>query len=324
MRKVLVTGGSGFIGCNLVEYLLKNNYEVKNLDVMTPRNVNLTDYWVDCDILDLQKLKLIIKEYSPDYLVHLAARTDLRGASLKDYLVNTEGTENVIVCLKEIKNLTKVLFASSRLVCKIGHSPHSEDEYSATTAYGKSKIVGEKIVREKCRNAEYDWIIFRPTSIWGPWFEEPYRDFFDALSRGAYIHPWRQKISKSFGYVGNSVFLLERMLFADNSLGKRTIYLTDYENLDVLDWANTIRSKQGLSRVKQVPFMLLMLVAKIGTVLEKFGLRRMPLTVFRLNNLVTNMHFDTTPLREFSKELPFTSDQGVERTLNWYRDQKES
>mgnify|MGYP001478316411 CR=1 FL=1 len=123
---------------------------------------------------------------------------------------------------------------------------------------------------------------------------------------------------------GNSVFLLERMLFADNSLGKRTIYLTDYENLDVLDWANTIRSKQGLSRVKQVPFMLLMLVAKIGTVLEKFGLRRMPLTVFRLNNLVTNMHFDTTPLREFSKELPFTSDQGVERTLNWYRDQKES
>lgn len=322
MRKVLITGGSGFIGCNLIEFLLRNEYNVKNVDIVCPRNNKLTDHWIECDILDLQKLQDITQEYSPDLVVHLAARTDLRGDMPEHYLENTEGTENVIKSLKGIKNLKKVLFASSRLVCRIGHNPSSENEYSATTAYGKSKIAGELIVRDQCEKADYDWAIFRPTSIWGPWFEEPYRDFFDALSRGVYIHPKGYKISKSFGYVGNSVFLLEKMMSSNIELAKKTIYLTDYDNLDVLSWANTIRKKQKLPKVKQVPFVLLMLLAQLGSLLQKLGFKRVPLTVFRLNNLVTNMFFDVSPLKVFSEKLPFSMEKGVERTLEWYSEEK--
>ena len=322
MRKVLITGGSGFIGCNLVEYLLDNGFDVKNIDIMAPRNTKLANQWIECDILDLKKLKNTIKTYSPDYLVHLAARTDLRGSQLEHYRVNTEGTKNLINCLKGVNSIKKVLFASSRLVCKIGHTPQFEQDYSATTAYGQSKVVGEKSIREMCKNVDYEWIIFRPTSIWGPWFEEPYRDFFDALSRGAYIHPRGKKISKSFGYVGNSVFLLEKMLSSNVCLGNRTTYLTDYENLDVLSWANMIRAKQGLSQVKQVPFIILMLLGKFGTILQKFGIKRVPLTTFRLNNLITNMYFEVTILKEFSKQLPFSIEQGVEKTLQWYHEEK--
>ena len=47
---------------------------------------------------------------------------------------------------------------------------------------------------------------------------------------------------------------------------------------------------------------------------EKIGIPGIPLTRFRLNNLVTNMHFDTEPLKEFSDNLPFTIDKGVEET----------
>ena len=195
--------------------------------------------------------------------------------------------------------------------------PSTFDDYSATTPYGKSKVFLEKYVRDNCHNSHYDWIIFRPTSIWGPWFDEPYRDFFNAVLSGSYFHPYNKKIYKSFGYVGNSVFLLEMMLASDKKLNKETIYLSDYESLDILEWANAIRSKNKLSSIRQIPLIFLRIVSYFGTFLEKVGFKRVPLTKFRLNNLITSTDYDVELLKEFSKDLPYTMHQGVEKTLNW-------
>lgn len=318
MKKILLTGGSGFIGCNLVKLLIDHRYELINIDILTPRNSSQKKYWIECDVLDKDKMNKIIKEFDPNYIVHLAARTDLRGFNLSDYEVNTIGTRNLIESIASLKNLKKVLFASSRLVCKIGHKPKNEDEYSATTPYGKSKIESELIIRKECKQVKYDWIIFRPTSIWGPWFDEPYRDFFDTLIKGRYVHPSNYKISKSFGFVGNSVFLLEKMLSTSTKLDGKTVYLTDYDNLDVLEWANIIRTKLKLDNVKEVPFFFLYIVASIGTIFEKLGFSRVPLTKFRLNNLITNMYFDIEPLKNFSETLPYDINEGVQMTLDWY------
>lgn len=322
MKKILVTGGSGFIGCNLIELLNKLNYEVLNIDDLSPRNFKLSKYWIKCNILDFKKLDFLVKDFNPEYIIHLAARTDLRGKSVEEYSANTIGTKNLIRSILELNNVKKVLFASSRLVCKIGHKPESEDEYSATTPYGMSKVESELIIRDLCKNASFDWLIFRPTSIWGPWFDEPYVDFFKALVKGRYIHPYKFNISKSFGYVGNSVFLLEKMITSKNALSKRTIYLTDFDNLDVLHWANLIRSKLGLKNVRQAPFFLLLVIANIGSFFEKIGIPRMPLTRFRLDNLITNMYFDTDPLRTYSESLPFSLEDGVEETLKWFINNK--
>jgi nucleoside-diphosphate-sugar epimerase len=321
LKSVLVTGGSGFIGCNLIRHLLSLNYTVLNLDVSPPRDASQNIFWKECDLRDFDVLSSLISKFGPNYVIHLAARTDLGGSTISDYVVNIDGTENLIRSIKDLDCLEKVLFASSRLVCKIGHNPSSVEEYSATTPYGLSKVEMEIGIRRLCDHADYDWLIFRPTSIWGPWFAEPYRDFFDVVMSGKYVHPIGVSVSKSFGYVGNTVFLLEKMISSGVPLARQTIYLSDYRNVDVLDWANDIRSKLMLSKIRRVPLLLLRFVAVIGSILSMLGVKRVPLTKFRLNNLMTDMHFDIEPLKAFAIELPFTVEDGIGRTLDWIRDQ---
>ena len=80
-------------------------------------------------------------------------------------------------------------------------------------------------------------------------------------------------------------FCLRKCLIQIKNLKKR-LYLTDFDNLNVLKWANIIRSKLGKKNVIEVPIFLLKVVASLGTFLEKIGIPRMPLTRFRLNNLL--------------------------------------
>lgn len=99
------------------------------------------------------------------YVVHLGARTDLGDNTLAEHASNTWGLEALIESLTAGPRVKGVVFASSRLVCRIGHQPTSDEDYCPTTAYGASKAEGERIVRRA--GLAVPWIIVRPTSTWG-------------------------------------------------------------------------------------------------------------------------------------------------------------
>ncbi|MHB8136351.1 MAG: NAD-dependent epimerase/dehydratase family protein, partial [Anaerolineaceae bacterium] len=211
-KRIVITGGSGFIGTNLIDQLLEENTELINIDINPPKKENQFAFWKECDIRDFETLDNLLKEFQPEIIVHLAAKTDLNGKSLSDYAANTDGVENLINSSMNCKNLRFVIFTSTRLVNNIGYQPKTAEDYSPTTLYGESKMLGEKIVRASSKNLHYQWIILRPTSIWGPWFGTPYNDFFMSIIHSLYIHPKGYKISKSFGFVGNTVFELTKLM----------------------------------------------------------------------------------------------------------------
>jgi nucleoside-diphosphate-sugar epimerase len=254
----------------------------------------------------------------PEYVVHLGARTDLDGDGLEAYQVNIEGVRNMVAALNEVPSVKKVIFASSRLVCKLGYVPKDDDDYFPTTAYGESKVEGERIVKQS--DISCSWCIVRPTSIWGPWFNIPYRTFFDTVRMGRYVHPKNFKISKSFGFVGNTVHQLEKLLFAPNPLtAGKVFYLADYAPLDVLQFARKIRILSGLSStVFVLPLPLLKIMALFGDLLKVLGMSNPPLTSFRLDNLVTNMVFDMTQLSDIAgATLPCDLDLAIAKTIKW-------
>jgi nucleoside-diphosphate-sugar epimerase len=318
LKRVLITGGSGFIGTNLVELCRQQGHRVVSLDSAAPRCREHAELWRQVDILDPHALSREVQELSPEIVFHLAARTDLGGRNVADYRANTDGVGNMVESLALAKDLQLAVFASSMLVCRIGYQPRDEADYCPSTQYGESKVAGERIVRESA-GQRLPWVIVRPTSIWGPWFRAPYRDFFDMVRRGLYFHPRRSRVMRSYGYVGNAVHLLTRLAdLAGGALLGRTTYLADFMPLDILSWAEAIARQFGTAPVRQMPIAVFRLAARAGDVLEKLGANP-PMTTFRLQNMLTEMVYDLTLLRAVSAELPYTVEEGVRLTCEWMR-----
>jgi len=313
-HRILVTGGSGFIGTNLIDFYKKDN-KVLNLDISEPRNKEHTRYWDKVNINDYHELERAIIDFSPDIVIHMAARTDLDGKSLDDYASNIRGVKNILEITNKIDSISKVIFASSRLVCEIGYTPKDEFDYRATTIYGESKVIGEKLVRDFSGYTK-EWIIVRPTSIWGPWFDVPYKTFFTAIKNKRYVHPKNINIYKHFGYVKNSVYIIDKLIDNDKLNGK-AIYLSDFTALEVHDWANMISNQFHRKDVREVPLAVLNIGAYAGDCLKYLGYTNPPLTSFRLDNLLTEMLYDIKDVENEIGNLPFSLESGVVETVNW-------
>ena len=320
MSRIVVTGGSGFIGSNLVANLAAAGHDVFNLDKRPPRNHAAGGRFAPVDILDRQALVEAVSNFDPHYMFHLAARTDLEGKSDADYAANIEGVSNAVGAGLSAPSLQRMVFASSMYVCRLGHVPRRDDEYCPHTAYGQSKRLGEQIVRREAGD-KFCWALVRPTSIWGPWFAIPYLSFFCAVRRGLYVHPKGHSIRRSYGFVLNTVWQLRQLMECPESgkVHRRVFYLADYEPVDSLRWAQIIADCFGARKVREAPLGLLRLGAKIGDVLKLAGMTTPPLFSSRLNNLLTNAVFDLSPIRDISGEQPYTLAEGVALTVEWMR-----
>jgi GlcNAc-P-P-Und epimerase len=316
-RRVLVTGSSGFIGTNVVDALYKRGTTVLGIDIHPPKNSAHASLWKRIDLLDTMGLARAVDEFAPHAVLHLGARTDLNGLGVADYKSNHEGTRNLLDAAQSCSSVDKVIFASSRLVNRIGYEPASATDYCPSTPYGESKVLGEEVVRA-AQKLRYEWCIVRPTSIWGPWFGVPYRNFFDAVLAGRYIHPKGHRVLKSFGYVGNAVYeLLSLMDAPPGEIEGQTHYLTDYSPIEVYEFAKEVARQAGCGPVTEIPYAALKAGALAGDLLKRLGMNNPPLTSFRLDNLVTPMLYDTTNLRRLVGPLPHTHEEGIAQTLLW-------
>ena len=250
--RLLVTGGSGFIGTNLIrEVDRRGGFEVLNLDLATPKiEVGL------CVVPTLRsfestRVRAEVCQFKPNCVVHLGGRTDMSGSSVDDYAANDIGTKHVTLAIRQTPSVERVVFTSSQYVVGPGKMPASDEDCRPHTIYGESKVLSEKVVREA--NLPVSWTIIRPTNIWGRWHPRYPNEFWRVLKQGRYVHPGGDPVVRCYGYVGTVVDqvlnILER---GDRSLDGKTLYVGD-PPIDIYEWTNAFSLELTGRPVRVVP-----------------------------------------------------------------------
>ena len=179
VRKVVVTGGAGFIGSHLVDRLLKSqrddvivfdNLSRGRLANLAHHRDNPTFEFIEGDVADAEAVRAAVRGAS--YVYHLAAQSTVLGA-VKDaedtFNSNVIGTFNVLRAAS-LHGVERVLFASSRQVYgePIGLPVDEDSPLLAINSYGASKVAGEAYCRAFRREFGLQVGILRLSNVYGP------------------------------------------------------------------------------------------------------------------------------------------------------------
>jgi UDP-glucose 4-epimerase len=175
MKKILVTGGAGFIGSHLVHKLIKNNYDVMVVDSLKTIGgiayIHPKCYFVKGDILMPETLAKI-KKWKPKIIYHLAAQSGGETAYDNpkfDYLTNGYGTYLLSKLAKEIK-VKHFIYSSSVAVygSNIKNKITEKSKIKPDSIYGVSKYVGEMFIKQVLGVTNVKTTIFRIFNTYGP------------------------------------------------------------------------------------------------------------------------------------------------------------
>jgi GlcNAc-P-P-Und epimerase len=317
--KLLVTGGSGFIGRNLIEHMAAQGHEIANIDIAKPSDESHAAYFQPCDILDAAAVKACFQRFQPEAVVHLAARPSLilEGSVEPFYATITGGTQNILNAIQSTPSVARVIITSTQYVCRPGYKAAGMDDYSPYTVYGQAKMLMEKAT--KAANLGCIWTLIRPVIIWGPW-NVFYRDtLLRALKRGYYFHPSGRSAVLGFGYIKNAVRQIEKLLQLDGDLvNKKTFYIGD-GLFPLVDWMNGYCQELTGHNVRHLPRSLIRFMALFGDQFEAVTGRKFIMYSFRYRNMTDDYIVPLEATFQLLGQPEISMQHGIKETVAWAR-----
>lgn len=292
--KILITGSNGFIGQSLCPFLENHHYSIETVSLRTS---------FDIENINLENFTTII------HLGALAHQMD--GASDNSYKESNFLLTKRLAEKAKVSGVKKFIFISTVKVYG-EHFSKVLDELSpclAADAYSKSKLQAEEFLQSFADN-QFKIAILRLPLVYGPYVKG---NFLSLLEWHAHkkIIPFKN-ISTKRGmiYVGNVCAMIERLIQYE---GEQRIFVASdtLESLQLNDLSRLMI--QGLKRENKVIYCRFPLLCKWGIKYLK------PSTYYRL---FEDFKFQASmTFKELNYEPPFSTEQGIVETCNWYLSQ---
>ena len=183
MKKIIVTGGLGFIGSNLIDLLLKKNFRVLNIDKVTYSSnyYNVKEFknsrnyrFIKCDIKD-KKFKKILFKYKPDCIFNLAAETHVDRSIDNPQSFIESNIVGVYNLLENFKNFSKkyrsklIHISTDEVYGDILTGRSSENyPYQPSSPYAASKAASDHLVSSYVRTYKIPAIVTNCSNNYGP------------------------------------------------------------------------------------------------------------------------------------------------------------
>lgn len=186
-KRVLVTGGLGFIGHQVVRFLEEQGCEVCIIDPQTDYTVLAsqhlsrlyslrkkyikTDCIHDLNVVDYTRMQKIFGEFKPNIVIHLSSFPRQKTVESAPMIACQTMCEGLVSTLEASTshNVERFVFISSSMVYGDFHSAivgETHDKNPIGT-YGILKLAGEKLVKDYARMSGMDYVIIRPSAVYG-------------------------------------------------------------------------------------------------------------------------------------------------------------
>ena len=176
--KILITGGMGFVGSNLIDLLLQEKHKIIVLTKSYSKKKNISHIQAKIkvekvDVTDYRKLSNIIELHKPDVIIHLAGITSHSKSFEKPFDDIDQNTKSTLFILEKLKQMNRkcrfVLGSSFIVVGKPDKLPVDEKTPCwPTTVYGTNRLASEHYCKIYHEVYGLDTVIFRITNSFGP------------------------------------------------------------------------------------------------------------------------------------------------------------
>lgn len=293
MKKILITGATGFVGSNLVKYLVEKGFEI--------------------EIIDLRKdwQSTFPKDYYG--IVHLAGKAhDIKHVSSPDdyYTINTDLTKELYKNFINTNGEKFIFISSVKAVADEVSTILTEDIIpDPITHYGKSKLLAEEFLNNNSQVERKKTYILRPCMIHGPGNKGNLSLLYNFVRKGIPYPLGAFKNERSFLSVENLCFVISEILEQENFM-MGTYNVADATPLSTKQVVEILASSLGKQpKILNISPIAIKLMAKVG------GILKLPLNSDRLGKLTENYVVSSQKLIEvLKKPLPVDSKTGLKKT----------
>ncbi len=328
MKKVLVTGGGGFVGRSVVKALCQRGVDC--LIVGRNRYPDLEKIGAVSCVGDIRDQDFLVRSAQDvDTVFHVASLTGIWGKWSEYYSINVQGTKNVLTACLE-NSVSRLIYTSTPSVVFAGTDIYNGDEtlpYAETFLchYAHTKTLAERMVLQASSGSLVTCAL-RPHLIWGPGDPHLIPRLLERGQKRQLKLVGKGDNLVDISYIDNVAHA--HLLAADNLEGShsaagKAYFISQGKPVNLWQWINTLFQDVGVPPVtRTVPFAL---AYGAGTILESvykisFCENEPKMTRFLAEQLAKSHYFSIENARRDLGYAPIVStEEGMKRLLNWIR-----